>query len=115
MRDVVYGRTLSIENKSRPVKGYIPKLTYIGLVCYFVSSMWTLRYYSQNNFQVKSAVSSIIGGGRKGTTSHGGGTHGGRASVLGGGAAAAGLAQKSSGNGKLLKKVGKYAVVGLAG
>ncbi len=63
---------------------------------------------------MKSAVSSIIGGGRKGTTSHGGGAHVSGASVLGGGAAA-GLAHKSSGNGKLLKKVGKYAVVGLAG
>ncbi len=52
-------------------------------------------------------MSSIIGN-RKGTT--GGQSHGTGAFGTG-----AGLGHKSGGNGKLLKKVGKYAVVGLAG
>ena len=53
-------------------------------------------------------MSSIIGN-RKGTSGSGHGTgHG-----LGG--AAAGVAHKSGGGGKLLKKVGAVAVVGLAG
>ena len=67
----------------------------------------TEKVYLNLNFQVKSAVSSIIGS-RKGTS--GGQSHG-----TGGLGAAAGLGHKSGGNGKLLKKVGKYAVVGLAG
>jgi hypothetical protein len=54
---------------------------------------------------VKSAVSSIIGN-RKGTSGSGHGSVGG---------AMAGTSHKSGGGGKLLKKVGKVAVVGLAG
>jgi hypothetical protein len=60
--------------------------------------------------QVKSAVSSIVGGGK--TSSHGVGHGSGHG--LGHGVQSA-VSHKSGGNQKLLKKVGKYAVVGLAG
>ena len=54
-------------------------------------------------FQVKSAVTSVLGGNKAGHSSSSFGSHG------------LGTQGKSGGSHKFLKKAGKFAVVGLAG